>query len=210
MLLTSYDIVHGSGEFIMSLALMVFMLAYAATIYQGFRRSLLLGIAVFLFSPASIGVYLFIFRKEHPRILRALLIFLGLLVLACVPLLLAKSMRDQGGFSSDLVSLVQRMVPLRQGLAAHVTATGRWPAREELARVAGGDMLDGFQRRFVSQGEIAWVTLHTESYAGAPYVEFAGRIDPTTWTISWSCTRDKPERGEEVCTAWETGTHIQR
>ncbi len=210
MSFTSYSLVYGSGQVLMGLALVTFFLAYGATLYQGFRRSVLLGLAVLLFAPISIGVYLFMFRKEHPRILRTLLICLGLFLLACLPLLLAKSMRDQGGASNELVDLVRDMAPLRDGLAAHVAATGRWPDQGELAQVSGAGELDGLQRRFFSEGNLAWVKLASASYVGAPSVEFVGQIDPASRSISWSCTRDQPERGPEVCTAWEVGIRIQR
>lgn len=210
MSLSSYGLVYGSGQVLMGLALVTFFLAYGATLYQGFRRSVLLGLAVLLLAPFSVGVYLFTFRKEHPRILRTLLISLGLFLLALLPLLLAKSMRDQGGASNELVDLVRDMAPLRDGLAAHVAATGRWPDEGELARVSGAGGLDGLQRRFFSEGNLAWVKLATENYVGAPSIEFAGRIDPASRSISWSCTRDQPERGPEVCTAWEAGIRIQR
>lgn len=209
MSLSSYGLVYGSGQVLMGLALVAFFLAYGATLYQGFRRSVLLGLAVLLLAPFSVGVYLFTFRKKHPRILRTLLISLGLFLLALLPLL-AKSMRDQGGASNELVDLVRDMAPLRDGLAAHVAATGRWPDEGELARVSGAGELDGLQRRFFSEGNLAWVKLATENYVGAPSIEFAGRIDPASRSISWSCTRDQPERGPEVCTAWEAGIRIQR
>lgn len=210
MSFTSYNIVYGSGEVLMGLALITFAIAYVTTLYQSFRRSVLLGLVVLVLSPFSVGVYLAMLRKEHPRILRTLLISLGLFLLACLPLLLAKSMRDRGGASNELLELVQTMAPLRDGLAAHVAATGRWPDEKELAGISGAGGLDDLQRSFFSQGDWAWVKLSTDNYVGAPSIEFSGHIAPASRSISWSCSRDKPERGPEVCTAWKADIRIQR
>ena len=205
MSISSYNVVSSIAQVLAGLAVATFLAAQLATIYQGFRRSVPIGLAVLLLSPVSIGVYLYMFRKEHPRILRTLLVFLMLCLVASVPGFMAWSMRSQGGSTEDLLALVRSMAPLRQGLADHVKTTGRWPDKGELAQLPGAAGLGGAQRRFSSNEDRAWVILSTEDYSGAPSIEFAGLIDPASRTIIWRCHRDKPERSIEVCTAWDAG-----
>lgn len=203
MSISYYHVVSSTAQVLAGLAVATFLAAHVATVYQAFRRSAPIGLAVLLLSPVSLGVYLYMFRKEHPRILRTLLVFLVLCLVASVPSFMALSMRSQGGSTDDLLALVRSMAPLRQGLADHVKATGRWPDKEELAQLPGAAGLGGAQRRFFSDEDRAWVKLSAEDYAGAPSIEFAGLIDPVSRTIVWRCHRDKPERGVDVCTAWD-------
>lgn len=185
----SHRLVFGLGEGMCWLALALLLASMISMIIQGFRKNAGIGLAMILFSPFSYGVFLVLFFKEYPKTRNTFLGALLILALAMLPLLYAKHLREQGGPSDELVALVRDVRPFKQSVEQFVREKGRWPTREEVPQLAGGNKLDGIQRAFFSSDDHAWLRLSSDSYAGAPVVEFRGLLskDGKSWT--WSCLR---------------------